>query len=138
MICHNQTINMSSTITCGVCLDECGEKNIAITECGHKTHLKCFTQALSTSDNCIYCRKKLNLQNKPLDQTRFEEIRFNASQQFEYRRFDDEQIHDDDTPSFIKMFCEKFCSMFYKQLIYSIKLCIGICLIIIAVIILFA
>ena len=56
---------MSSTsTTCGVCLDECGEKNIAITECGHITHLKCFTRVLSTSDNCIYCRKKLNLKEE--------------------------------------------------------------------------
>jgi hypothetical protein len=55
---------MSSTTKCGVCLDECGEKNIAITECGHITHLKCFTQVLSTSDNCIYCRKKLNLKEE--------------------------------------------------------------------------
>jgi hypothetical protein len=53
-----------TTIKCGVCLDECGEKNIAITECGHITHLKCFTRVLSTSDNCIYCRKKLNLKEE--------------------------------------------------------------------------
>jgi len=52
------------TSTCGVCLDECGEKNIAITECGHITHLKCFIQVLSTSDNCIYCRKKLNMKEE--------------------------------------------------------------------------
>ena len=51
----------TSTTICGVCLDECGEKNIAITECGHMTHLKCFARVLVTSDNCIYCRKKLNL-----------------------------------------------------------------------------
>ena len=55
---------MSTTTTCGVCLDECGEKNIAITECGHKTHIECLIRVLSTSDNCIYCRKKLNLQYK--------------------------------------------------------------------------
>jgi hypothetical protein len=52
---------MTSTTTCGVCLEECGEKNVATTECGHATHLNCFVQVLSTSDNCIYCRKKLNL-----------------------------------------------------------------------------
>lgn len=46
---------------CGVCLEECGEKNTTTTECGHTTHLKCFIRVLSTSDNCIYCRKKLNL-----------------------------------------------------------------------------
>lgn len=55
---------MSSTTICGVCLDECGETNIAITECAHITHLKCFTRVLSTSDNCIYCRKKLNLKEE--------------------------------------------------------------------------
>jgi hypothetical protein len=119
---------------CGVCLDDCGEKNISITECGHKTHIECLIRVLSTSDNCIYCRKKLNLQNKPLDKPQFEEIQIT---QFEYRRFDDEQhIDDDDTPSFIKMFWEKFYSMFYEQLLYAVKLCIGICLI--SVIILFA
>ena len=52
---------MTSTTRCGVCLEECGENNIARTECGHATHLNCFIQVLSTSDNCIYCRKKLNL-----------------------------------------------------------------------------
>jgi hypothetical protein len=120
---------------CGVCLDDCGEKNIAITECGHTTHIECLIRVLSTSDNCIYCRKKLNLQNNPLDKPGFEEIRI--TQQFEYRRFDDEQhIDDDDRPSFIKMFWEKFSSMFYEQLLYAFKLCVGICLI--AVIILFA
>ena len=123
---------------CGVCLDDCGEKNISITECGHKTHIECLIRVLSMSDNCIYCRKKLNLQNKPLDQTRFNTNNSIFIQEFEYRRFDDEQIDDDDTPSFIKMFWEKFYSIFYKQLMHSIKFCIGICLIIFAVIILFA
>lgn len=55
---------MTST-RCGVCLEECGEKNVAITECGHKTHLNCFIQVLSTQDNCIYCRKQLNLRKPP-------------------------------------------------------------------------
>ncbi len=49
------------TSRCGVCLEDCGENNTAITECGHKTHLNCFVKVLSTSDNCIYCRKQLNL-----------------------------------------------------------------------------
>ena len=55
----------SNTTRCGVCLEECGEKNVAITECGHKTHLNCFIQVLSTQDNCIYCRKQLNLRKAP-------------------------------------------------------------------------
>jgi hypothetical protein len=61
----NKPAQMSSTTRCGVCLEECGENNIARTECGHTTHLNCFVQVLSTSDNCIYCRKKLNLK-KPI------------------------------------------------------------------------
>jgi len=63
------------TARCGVCLEECGEKNTATTECGHKTHLNCFIQALSTSDNCIYCRKTLNLRKDTLNgefQTNFD------------------------------------------------------------------
>ncbi len=63
---HIQQLTSSaqmSSNTCGVCLEECGEKNVAITECGHITHLKCFTQVLSTSDNCIYCRRTLNIRN---------------------------------------------------------------------------
>ena len=59
--------NMTSTTRCGVCLDDCGEKNIATTECGHITHLKCFIDVLATSDYCIYCRKRLNLSNKLIE-----------------------------------------------------------------------
>jgi hypothetical protein len=55
---------MTSTTRCGVCLEECGENNIARTECGHTTHLNCFIQVLSSQDNCIYCRKKLNLKKQ--------------------------------------------------------------------------
>ena len=113
---------------CGVCLDDCGEKNISITECGHKTHIECLIRVLSTSDNCIYCRKKLNLQ---CTEPRMHHI----PRDFDNRTILDDNEYEDSAP-FIKMFWEKFCSMFYEQLLYAFKLGIGICLIV--VIILFA
>jgi hypothetical protein len=53
-----------STETCGICLEDFAHVcNIAITKCGHITHLECFIKAIKSSDLCIYCRTELNIKN---------------------------------------------------------------------------
>ena len=119
---------------CGVCLDDCGEKNISITECGHKTHIECLIRVLSTSDNCIYCRKKLNLQCKELQQPLPHEVQqFNSyineviTRQIgrSNNEYEDEDEHER----------ENVWEKCYKLYMNVIQVCIGICLI--AIIILF-
>jgi hypothetical protein len=53
-----------STETCGICLEDFNTvANIAITKCGHITHLECFIKAIKTSDLCVYCRTELNIKS---------------------------------------------------------------------------
>ena len=129
----------SSTTICGVCLDECGEKNIAITECGHKTHIECLIRVLSTSDNCIYCRKKLNLQCKEqeqqLDRPQPGEIqRFNNNinenltrrfHEYEYDRHEYEHEHDR----------ENVLKKWFEWSMNAFQVCIDFCIIAIFVIV---
>ena len=49
---------------CPICLDEIGEKNNCVTECGHKFCLKCLSTALREKDTCPMCRNKLLTKNK--------------------------------------------------------------------------
>ena len=150
---------MSSTTTCGVCLDECGEKNLAITECGHKTHIECLIRVLSTSDNCIYCRKKLNLQCKEqeqeqqLDQPQPDEVQhFNnyineiltrRFHEYEYDRHEYEHEHEHEheqeheRENVLKKWYERSMNAF--QVCSNVCLiCIHVCLIVISIIVMFA
>ena len=53
-----------SNETCGICLEDFADVSIiAITKCGHITHLECFVKAIKSSDLCIYCRTELNIKN---------------------------------------------------------------------------
>tara|TARA_B110000259_G_C13942758_1_gene373475 strand:+ start:507 stop:971 length:465 start_codon:yes stop_codon:yes gene_type:complete len=45
--------------TCPICLDEIGEKNNCVTECGHKFCLKCLSIALQGNNTCPMCRDEL-------------------------------------------------------------------------------
>ena len=52
---------------CPICLDEIGEKNNCITECGHKFCLKCLSTALREKNTCPMCRKKLLTKNTDIE-----------------------------------------------------------------------
>ena len=45
--------------SCPICLDEIGEKNNCVTECGHKFCLKCLSIALQGNNTCPMCRAEL-------------------------------------------------------------------------------
>jgi len=45
--------------SCPICLDEIGEKNNCVTECGHKFCLKCLSIALQGNNTCPMCRDEL-------------------------------------------------------------------------------
>jgi hypothetical protein len=45
--------------SCPICLEEIGEKNNCITECGHKFCLKCLSISLQGKNTCPMCRAEL-------------------------------------------------------------------------------
>jgi hypothetical protein len=50
---------------CSICLDEFGEKNICITECGHKYHTSCLMTWLQKEETCPNCKNELiTVENK--------------------------------------------------------------------------
>ena len=51
---HNKEIE-----PCPICLDDIGEKNNCVTECGHKFCLKCLSIALQGKNTCPMCRAEL-------------------------------------------------------------------------------
>ena len=49
---------------CPICLDEIGEKDNCITECGHKFCLKCLSTSLREKNTCPMCRAVLVEENE--------------------------------------------------------------------------
>ena len=49
---------------CPICLDEIGDKNSCVTECGHKFCLKCLYRALKEKNTCPMCRAELVEENE--------------------------------------------------------------------------
>jgi hypothetical protein len=71
--------HIMSNETCGICLEDFADvSNIAITKCGHITHLECFIKAIKTSDLCVYCRTELNMNNLINDEQPTTYIRTNT------------------------------------------------------------
>ena len=44
---------------CPICLDEIGDKNSCVTECGHNFCLKCLYRSLKEKNTCPMCRQAL-------------------------------------------------------------------------------
>ena len=58
------------TDKCPICLDEIGDKNSCVTECGHKFCLKCLSTALREKNTCPMCRQKLLEENENIKKIR--------------------------------------------------------------------
>ena len=49
---------------CPICLDEIGDTNSCVTECGHKFCLKCLYTSLREKNTCPMCRAELVEENE--------------------------------------------------------------------------
>ena len=71
---------------CPICLDEIGEKNNCVTECGHKFCLKCLSTALREKNTCPMCRNKLLSKNTDIDKiNRLEHVTRSLASECNYK-----------------------------------------------------
>ena len=52
-------VNMESPTDCAICLEVVGDKNRAVTECGHIFHVSCICRASANQSSCPMCRTSL-------------------------------------------------------------------------------
>ena len=50
---------MESPPDCAICLEVVGDKNRAVTECGHIFHVSCLCRASANQSSCPMCRASL-------------------------------------------------------------------------------
>ena len=66
---------------CPICLDEVGENNKVVLECGHPLHLPCFFNYIKSRDNyqnhkrCPFCRNNIEIPNGIINNNEEEELR---------------------------------------------------------------
>lgn len=64
----------SEDLTCPICLSMFEEKDIIITECGHKFHHSCLKESLKRGNKCPICRSQLDRTPKKMTHSQIERI----------------------------------------------------------------